>query len=297
MELRQLEYFCTISSFENFTKAAQFLHVSQPSVTKSIQALEAELNLLLFDRTQKHIALTDAGQIFLLHAKKILKDVQTAQLSMENFKSPNGGILKFGVPPMVEAYIFPKFFMKFQAANPNIIIDLQELSDSYSINEKLDGDFLDFGILLLRGGENLENSLKLSDSEFCLCIPSNHKFALNDRISFDELKGEKFILQPKGTVQHSITMKLSAEAGFVPSILLITSQLKTIKDLVSGGAAISLLPKFVLANSENFKVIPIYPAVKFQIVLAWSKYKELSPLGTQFLKIFKELLQSREVKP
>ena len=297
MELRQLEYFCTISSFENFTKAAQFLHVSQPSVTKSIQALEAELNLLLFDRTQKHIALTDAGQIFLLHAKKILKDVQTAQLSMENFKSPNGGILKFGVPPMVEAYIFPKFFMKFQAANPNIIIDLQELSDSYSINEKLDGDFLDFGILLLRGGENLENSLKLSDSEFCLCIPSNHKFALNDRISFDELKGEKFILQPKGTVQHSITMELSAEAGFVPSILLITSQLKTIKDLVSGGAAISLLPKFVLANSENFKVIPIYPAVKFQIVLAWSKYKELSPLGTQFLKIFKELLQSREVKP
>ena len=297
MELRQLEYFCTVSSLENFTKAAHFLHVSQPSVTKAIQALEAELNLLLFDRSQKHIALTEAGQIFLLHAKKILQDVQTAQLSLQKFKSQNGGVLKFGMPPMIESYIFPKFFMKFQASNPNIILDLQEFGDSNSVNEKLEDNFLDFGILLLRTNKNLESSLTLSEDEFCLCIPQNHKLATAEKISFDELKDEKFILQPKGTIQHLVTMKLSAEAGFVPNILLNTSQLKTIKDLVSGGAAISLLPKFVLANSTSFKVVSISPAVKFQIVLAWNRYKELSPLGTQFLKIFKELLQSREVKP
>lgn len=296
MELRQLEYFCTVSSLENFTKAAHFLHVSQPSVTKAIQALEAELNLLLFDRSQKHIALTEAGKIFLLHAKKILKDVQTAQLSLEKFKTQNGGVVKLGMPPMVESYLFPKFFMKFQASNPDILLDLRECNDSISVNEKLAGDFLDFGIILLREDEHLENSLKLSDSEFYLCLPSNHKLAQVDKISFAELKNEKFILQPSGTVQHLVTMKLAAEAGFVPDVLLSTTQLKTIKDLVTGGVAVSLLPKFVLAEETNFKAVPINPAVKFKIVLAWSRYKELSPLGNRFLKFFEELLQSREVK-
>ncbi len=296
MELRQLEYFCTVSSLENFTKAAHFLHVSQPSVTKAIQALEAELNLLLFDRSQKHIALTEAGKIFLLHAKKILKDVQTAQLSLEKFKTQNGGVVKLGMPPMVESYLFPRFFMKFQASNPDILLDLHECSDSISVNEKLDSDFLDFGIILLRQEEHLENSFTLSDGEFYLCLPSDNKLAQVDKISFAELKNEKFILQPSGTVQHLVTMTLSAEAGFVPDVLLSTSQLKTIKDLVTGGVAVSLLPKFVLTDETKFKAVPINPPVKFKIVLAWSRHKELSPLGTRFLNFFKEILQSREVK-
>lgn len=297
MELRQLEYFCAVSSLENFTKAAHFLHVSQPSVTKAIQALEAELNLLLFDRTQKHITLTEAGQVFLLHAKKILQDVQTAQLSIEKFKSPNGGVLKFGMPPMIEAYIFPNFFMKFQASNPDIFLDLQECNDSYSVNEKLDSDFLDFGIVFLRIGEQLGNSLKLFNSEYYLCVPPNHKLAKAEKISFDELKGEKFIVQPAGTVQNFITMKRSADAGFIPEILLSTSQLQTIKELVSGGAAISILPKFVITDSPNFKSLPIDPPVRFKIVLAWNRLKELSPPGTKFLNFFNELLQRQEVKP
>lgn len=297
MDLRQLEYFCTVSSLKNFTKAAHLLHVSQPSVTKAVQSLEAELNLLLFDRSQKHTELTEAGQIFLIHAKKILQDVQTAQLSMQRFQNKNGGVIRLGMPPMVESYLFPIFFMKFQALHPDIFLDLQECRDSILVNEKLDSDLLDFGIIFLRVDEHLNNSLKLLDSEIYLCLPPNHRLAQADKISFDELKNEKFILQPKGTVQNFLAMRLAADAGFVPDVLLNTSQLKTIKELVSGGAAISLLPKFVISESANFKAIPITPPVKFKIVLTWSKFKDLSPLGTKFLKFFDELVQSREVKP
>lgn len=296
MELRQLEYFCAVSSIKNFTKAAHFLHVSQPSVTKAIQALEAELNLLLFDRSQKHVAFTEAGQIFLLHAKKILQDVQTAKLSMEKFQNTTGGVVKLGMPPMVESYLFPIFFMKIQESNPDILLDLQECRDSILVNEKLDSDLLDFGIIFLRVDEHLNNSLKLLDSEIYLCLPPEHRLAQADKISFDELKDEKFILQPKGTVQNFLAMRLAADAGFVPDILLSTSQLKTIKDLVSGGVAVSLLPEFVLTDSPQFKAVPLEPPVKFQIVLAWSKFKELSPLGTRFLNFFNELLESQEVE-
>ena len=258
--------------------------------------MEAELNLLLFDRSQKHIFLTDAGQIFLLHAKKILQDVQTAQKSMEPFRTQNGGVIKLGVPPMVESYLFPNFFLKFQSLHPNILLNLQECATSISVAEKLDNDFLDFGIIFLKADTLLKNSLLLLDSEFYLCLPLNHRLAQVPKIFFKELHGENFILQPKGTLQNLVTMELSADAGFAPNILLNTSQLKTIKELVSGGVAVSLLPKFVLTEPANFKAVPIEPPVKFKISLTWNRFKELSPLGTRFLNFCKELLQSREVK-
>ena len=290
MELRQLEYFCAVSSLENFTRAAHFLHVSQPSVTKAVQALEAELRLTLFDRSQKHICLTEAGRVFLLHAKKILQDVQTAQLSMERFQTQSGGVIRFGVPPMVESYLFPDFFMKFRAANPEIVLDVQECADSAAVTEKLNADALDFGVIFRRAEEQAENSLKLLDDEFYLCVPPNHRLARAEKISFEELRGEKFILQPAGTVQNFVTLKMAAAAGFAPNVLLSTSQLKTTKELVAGGAAVSLLPRFVISAAAAFRAVPVDPPIKFTVALAWSRVRELSPLEMRFLNFFNELI-------
>lgn len=289
MELRQLEYFCTVSALKNFTKAAQILHVSQPSVTKAIQSLEAELKLTLFNRSQKQISLTEAGQVFLIHAKKILQDVKAAQVSMERFQDKNSGVIRFGVPPMVESYLFPNLFIKFQAANPEILIDLQECSDSLAVHENLENGSLDFGIVYLKASETLENSLKLLEDEFYLCLPLNHKLATSEKISFQSLRNEKFILQPAGTFQNFATLQHSANAGFSPEILLSTSQLKTIKELVSSGAAVSLLPRFAITPEANFKSVPIVPPIKFTLALTWSKFKELSPLCMRFLKFVDSL--------
>ena len=73
MEFRQFEYFVTISELENFTRTAEVLHVSQPSVTKAIKSLEGELKLTLIDRSQKHVSLTEEGRTFLIHAQRIMR--------------------------------------------------------------------------------------------------------------------------------------------------------------------------------------------------------------------------------
>lgn len=297
MDLRQLEYFYTVSSLRNFTKAAQVLHVSQPSVSKAIQALESELKLTLFDRKRKNICLTDAGQVFLIHAKKILDDVKNAQISMERFQGNDAGVIHFGVPPMVESYLFPNFFIKFQSTTPDILIDLQECSDSTEVHEKLEDGTLDFGIVYLKAGETLENSITLLDDEFYLCLPQNHKLGNAEKISFKSLRNEKFILQPTGTFQNFITTQRSVSAGFSPEILLITSQLKTIKDLVSNDAAVSLLPKFAITSEKNFKFLPVDPPIKFSVALTWSKFKDLSPVGMRLLKFVESLfVNSDEVE-
>lgn len=290
--MRQLEFFCAAGSLKNFTKAAQLLHVSQPSITKSVQSLEAELKLELFDRSQKHICLTEAGKVFLLHAKKIMQDVQTAQVSMERFKDPQGGVIKLGVPPMIESYLFPNFFVKFTAANPKIFLELQEFGDSSSIREKLEGDELDFGIIFLNPDEHLKNTVTLLEDEFYLCLPMNHELAGEKKISFGDLREEKFILQPTGTVQNHVTLQRATAAGFSPKVLLTTSQFKTIKELVSKNAAVALLPKFAIKKSSTFKAVPIDPPIKFTVVLAGSRFKEFSPLCLHFFKFVESLFHN-----
>ena len=274
--MRQLECFCAVSSLKNFTKAAQLLHVSQPSVTKTVQSLESELNLELFDRRQKHVCLTEAGQVFLMHAKKILQDVQVARAGMERFRVPKNGTVTLGVTPMIESCLFPDFFVKFVAANPKFFLELQEFGNSVTICEKLNSGELDLGIIFLKSEENFRNAITLLRDEFYLCMPGAHKLAGAKTISFDELREEKFILQPIGTVQNFVTLQGATAAGFSPKILLITSQLETIKELVVNGAAVALLPKFAIRKSMEFKTAPISPPIKFTVALAYSRFKELS---------------------
>ena len=292
MELRQLEYFCAVSSLKNFTRAAQFLHVSQPSVTKAIQSLEAELKLTLIDRSRKHVCLTDAGQVFLNHVKKILDDLKAAKISMERFQNKEAGIIRLGVPPMVESYLFPNFFMKLQSAKPEIFIELQECSTSIEVQERLESGTLDLGIVYLKAGEILEDSMTILDDEFYLCLSKNHELSKSKRISFQSLRDEKFIVQPTGTFQNAMTMQRSSSAGFSPKILLTTSQLKTIKELVSNGAALALLPRFAITPEANLQALPVHPSIKFSIAITWSKLKGLSPICMRFLKVIESLFKN-----
>ena len=294
MELRHLECFFMVSLLKSFTKAADILHMSQPSVTKAIQSLEGEFSLPLFNRSQKQVELTEAGQVFLIHVKKILQDVKAAQIAMERFQDNKVGVIRFGVPPMVESYLFPNVFIKFQAANPKISIDLQECSDSSAVHENLKKGTLDLGIVYLKADEPINHSLKLFDDEFYLCMSLKHKLATAKNISFSSLRKEKFILQPTGTFQNFETIQRSANAGFSPEILLCTSQLKTIKELVSSGAAVALLPRFVITAEKKFKALPINPPIKFTVALTWSKFKELSPQCIQLLKFVDALFHVDE---
>ena len=252
MELRQLEYFCNVGTFENFTRAAQNLHVSQPSVTKAIKTLEAELQLTLIDRTQKKISLTVEGKAFFKYAQKIMQDVEEAKQNMQQFKIRKENTIKFGLPPMFEAYLFPDLFIKFRAAYPKIELNIQEFGDSVEICQKLKDGTLDFGIIITHADSKYNLSIKLLSDKYSLCLPKNHRLAKYSEVSFADLKDEKFILQQDGTYQHRKICECCAKCGYSPNILLCTSQLKTIKQLVTNEAGISLLPNFVLNAETDF---------------------------------------------
>jgi DNA-binding transcriptional LysR family regulator len=295
MEFRQLEYFHTISKLENFTRTAEALHVSQPSVTKAIKALEAELEMTLIDRRQKHVTLTTEGKAFLLHVEKILWAVDEAKQDMTRFQKNKHGIIHFGMPPMMEAYLFPKLFTKFKEAYSNIEIDVREYGDSTEVLAKIEAGELDMGMII--GSEpHTQNSMMIMQDQMNLCVDHHHP--LHDKISVDfrQLKNEKFILQQPNTYQYKQIYARCVENGFTPDILLCTSQLKTIKQLVANKVGISLLLDLVTRQETIFKRVPVYPPMPVNISLIWSRSKCLSHAAESFVSFMQDFKKSNEFK-
>lgn len=296
LEFRQLEYFTTISKLENFTRTAEVLHVSQPSVTKAIKALEAEFKITLIDRSQKHVSLTPEGRAFLLHAEKILRDVEETYQDMQRFQIHSQGTVHFGIPPMLEAYLFPDFFTEFRNSHPRITLDVQEFGDSVEVRNRIGTGDLDFGVILDEEGNEDEHTMLVMKDYMSLCVNFQHPLAALERAGFGQLRNEKFIMQHPRTFQYQGVYERCVQQSFTPDILLCTSQLKTIKQLVANQMGISILPDFVTRTETIFKRIPLQPPFAVGVYLFWDEHKILSDTDQKFLGFMKKYIATEEFK-
>ena len=294
MDLRQLEYFCAISKFGNFTKTAEYLHVSQPSVTKAIKSLENEFDLILVDRRQKHVSLTPEGRVLLLHAEKILAAVEETQRDMKRFQLERQGTIHFGIPPMVEAYLFPDLFTKFKSVYPNMNLDVKEYSDSMEVREKAESGVLDFGIVFSQQGGQMPNEFLILSDNMSLCVSPDRNLAKLDNITFDDLRSENFIMQQSNTYQYQNVYERCVDSGYAPNILLCTTQMKTIKQLVTNNMGISILPDFVTRNDTSFVRKKLNPQLKVDICLFWSANKRFNEMDQSFLDFIQSYITSEE---
>lgn len=114
MELRQLEYFIAVTNLKSFTKAADKLHVAQPSITIAIKKLEDSLGVILLERKQKNINLTKEGEVFYKRANEIINRVTNVEKEMYDFKKSKKEIIKVSIPPLIGFHMLPKIFSILQ---------------------------------------------------------------------------------------------------------------------------------------------------------------------------------------
>ena len=296
MEIRQLEYFCTLAHLENFTRTAEALHVSQPSVTKAIKSLESEIGLTLVDRRQKRVSLTLEGRAFLLHAEGIMQAVERAEQDMMRFRPDAKKTVHFGLPPMLEAYLFPDFFTKFTVAHPDINLEVCEYVDSVEVRSKVEEGLLDFGVVLAPVAKARRNELAVLRDTMQLCLPFSHPLTMREHVAFADLRREKFIMQQPNTYQYDTVYRMCVENGFAPEILLCTSQLKTIKQLVANSLGISILPGFVTRGETIFERRPLVPELGVQANLFWNPQKRLSETGRKVVSFMEEYTALEEFR-
>lgn len=282
MDLRQLEYFQAVSRLQSFTRAAEELHVAQPSITNAIHKLEETLGLQLFDRSQKKVTLTPEGQAFLLRVEKILFDLRQALDEMQDFKKLHKGTIKFAAPPMIGAYLFPNIFTHFKAAYPDLNLVVYE-EGSLAARSLIEKEELDLGIIILPECQTMLNTVPITKEEIMLCLSPDHPLSRITPVSFTQLRNEPFILLKEEFFHRRLVLDECARHCFSPHIVFSSNQIETIKAMVAKNVGISFLMDMVVRNNSKIVSVPLVDPLSITIGLAWKKGKYLSKAAQAFI--------------
>ena len=291
MELRQLEYFQMASRLKNITRAAERLRVSQPNITVAIKKLEVELGIQLFDRSQKQLALTPEGKVFLNRIELALRNIQDAVLEVNDYKQLQKGTIKIGIPPMIGAYFFPKIFSGFRRRYSHLDVYLYE-EGSMSIREKVERDELDFGIIIISDASPNLELLPMSTSQIVACVPAASHLADCESIELADIASTNIIMLKEGSFLRQLILQNLKAASITPNIVLESNQIVTIKGLVGNGAGISFMLDFVLEATPGIKGVPLSPPLIVDVGLAWKKDRHISKAAQSFIDFCRDTLKS-----
>ncbi|MFD1178802.1 LysR family transcriptional regulator [Paenibacillus puldeungensis] len=301
MELRQLQYTLQIAEERNFSRAADKLHIAQPSLSQQLSKLEQELGVKLFQRNTSTVELTHAGASFIEHAQKIMDAVAQLRQEMDDISQLRAGRVVVGSMPITGSHLLPYVLPAFKDAYPNIEITLLE-DTSLNLEKLTAGGGTDLSLLSLPLQEPTLTCVPIGEEPIDLAVPPNHRLASpeasTDGVLLEQLKDEPFIVLKKGQGFRKITVDLCHGAGFEPNIVFESNNIETVQSLVAAGMGITLVPRFI-ARAKRSELIPIYvpltaPVPSRTLVIAYRKGRYLSKAAEAFIETFKVIMEQRK---
>lgn len=259
MELFQLRYFAAAARLGNFTRAAQMVHVSQPSLSLQIANLEKEVGAPLFTRHGRTVQLTDAGRTLQTYAERILRDEQEALRAVREVVGLQTGTLSLYTLPTPAQNLLPAVLAQFRRRHPGIDITLHEIVPARAVGEAVISGKADLGIVHLPCPVSGLSQKVLFTEELALVVPDSHPLAspAGDAPALSDLADEDFVWVPEGaTPEHPIYAACLA-AGFTPRISCISGSANGMQAMVAAGLGIALLPRLAIHPPEGVSVVEI----------------------------------------
>ena len=287
MEMHQLRYFVAVARAENFSRAAEQCHVAQPSLSQQIQKLEDELGERLFERLQRSVRLTAAGQLFLPRAIRILEEVEAAKREASDAKACLGGTLTIGVLPTIAPYLLPAALTAFVKAHPAVEVIVHE--DTTARLLRLARAFeIDFALASEPINDDRVEIQELFVEELLLAVPPKHPLAKKERVQPEDLEKEPLLVMKEGHCLGEQVLRFCERREVQANISFRSAQLETIRSLVRAGLGISLIPAMAAApvrpRSPVYRLIEGKRATR-NIVAVWPKQRPLNRAAMEFLKL------------
>lgn len=280
MELRHIRYFLAVATCQSFTRAADKVHVSQPSLSVQITALEEELGAPLFDRLGRKVLLTQAGELFRQHAERLLLEVEHAIQAVQDLHGAKRGRLVVGTLSTVNSYLIPPVASRFKQRFPGIQLQVHA-QPSADIVAALLSNHLDLGICLLPVARPQVTTIPLFDERLVLVAPSS--FAIRKpRLRMQELGGLPLVLMPADYCLRKMIESECAHAGVRPQVVLEMSSPEGILQAVMEGTGATVLPELYVRlrlPGTDLQLIDLYdPAPRHAVGLAYlsGRYQNLA---------------------
>lgn len=256
MEIYQLQYFIKTAEVLHFTKAAELCFVTQSGLSQQIKKLEEELGMPLFKRIGKKVQLTEAGSVFLIHAKKVVENVENGKQAIEDLNEMIGGELRIGVTYIFGLLILPvvnAFAKKYQ--NLKIIV---EYGTTEVLEQKLIDNELD--LVFVISSHEIEMPIQkvpLFTSNMVMVVSKNHALANLDKIAFKKIEEIPLILPGKGSNSREYVEELFKKFNMKPKISIELQSIHALLQMVENSDWATIVAEMALKDWDSLQAIQI----------------------------------------
>ncbi|MCD8090403.1 MAG: LysR family transcriptional regulator [Clostridiales bacterium] len=289
MELRVLQYFWTVVREENISKAAEVLHVTQPTLSRQISQLEEELGVQLFIRG-RHLVLTDAGIMLRRRAEEIIELTDKIQYEVKE-QGDLTGTISIGSGGLNSlSVIFPEIMEGFRYKYPKVKYDIYT-NNADHVKERLDKGLLDFGVLLEPVDLSKYDYIRLKTKErWGVLTRADSELAEKEHITKDDLRDIPIITSNRIEMMKELSSWFDNDFGSL-NIFATYNIITNVAMLVSSGkaSAVTIEGAVNLFDRGIMVFRPLYPELTMTSVMAWKKFQPFSKAAEKFLDYFKSI--------
>jgi DNA-binding transcriptional LysR family regulator len=291
MDLGQLEAFLQVATQRSFSRAAESLRLTQPSVTARIQSLERDLGESLFERNGRGVSLTEAGTAFLPHAQRVLKALHDGRDAIHSLQELELGTLRLGAAPTISTYVLPGLLKEFRQRYPGIEVSVRtEHSDQLA--QMVLADEVQVGLERSISHPDVV-TVPLYDDEVVLVASARHPFAKEDTASIEQVSEQPLIMFSRGSGYYALVDNALRQAGVLVSPTMELDNMEATKKMVEEGLGIAMLPNAAIEREvragELHRIhVNGLTMPKRQIALIYRRGRPLSRAAEAFVRLLEE---------
>ena len=300
----QYDYVIAVAEERSFSRAAQRLFISQPSLSHYIKKIEDDLGVQLFDRDSVPLRTTYAGEIFLKSAYEILAIEKQLSQQMYDIANLHSGRLSVGVSPYIASYTMPYILPFFYEKFPNVIVVLQESSLDKLEQMAFKGE-LDLALTNTVMSEKEFICRRIYSDETVLCVPNKMDVVTLNQdspktgfplVEMSQFQTVPFISMQADQILGRITRTMCASASIQPKIIMESRNFSTAFAMVEAGIGVTILPYLFVRYQNNTKNVQYYSIInneeRLDLMAVYRKSSYLSATASEFMNIVEEHLSN-----
>jgi DNA-binding transcriptional LysR family regulator len=282
MELTQLRYFEAVARHLHFTRAAEELHVAQPTVSQQLARLEAELGTALFHRMKRRVALTSAGEALLPRARQLLTELDEARAEVQELTGLRKGSLAIGATPSVSTRLLPPVLAEFHQLHPGIRLLVREAGSRWLV-QSLESGELDLALVILPVRQPVLQTQPLQVERLVLATANDDPLTERGTVELGELRETPFVMFREGYDLRDVTLAACRRLGFEPKVAVEGGEMDTVLRLVAYGLGVAIVPEMVIEPGAGLARVQLSrPRLARTIALARRRDRFLSAAAREF---------------
>ena len=281
MQLQQLVYFLAVERTRHFTRAAEQVHVAQPSLSKQIQNLEAELGSELFVRARGNVSLTPAGEVLMPLAKRILADVETARLQVHELAELRTGRLRLGATPSLCTGLVADALAGFRSTYLGIELIVDESGSRDLVRQIAEGG-LDLAVITspLQRSDPVLDTVAILREELTVAVPRDAEPDLGS-IRVADLEHRALVMFRDGYDLRTMTLAECQRAGFTPRFAIEGGEMDAVLSFVEAGLGVAVVPSMVLPSRPRLRGVPFVAPVPTRTIALAHRSDVRPPLAAE----------------